>query len=65
MLDVSVRLGILNLLADEKDQRNLAALYITHDIATTRCPRATAICADQMPGPTRLGPDHFVRCHNL
>ena len=65
MLDVSVRLGILTLLADEKDQRNLAALYITHDIATTCCPRATAICADQMPGPTRLGPDHFVRCHNL
>ena len=137
MLDVSVRLGILNLLADEKEQRNLAALYITHDIAiaryfaeetaipyagclveqgpsqsitetpqhpytrllidsvpnpahkitgtaqrrsgdvplrgpasrgcpfTSRCPRATAICSDQMPGQTRLGPGHFVRCHHL
>lgn len=36
MLDVSVRLGILNLLEDLKTQRNLAALYITHDIATAR-----------------------------
>lgn len=36
MLDVSVRLGILNLLEDLKQQRNLAALYITHDIATAR-----------------------------
>ncbi len=36
MLDVSVRLGILNLLSDLKEQRQLAALYITHDIATAR-----------------------------
>ena len=36
MLDVSVRLGILNLLEDQKQERNLAALYITHDIATAR-----------------------------
>ncbi|WEK06817.1 MAG: ABC transporter ATP-binding protein [Candidatus Devosia phytovorans] len=36
MLDVSVRLGILNLLEDMKLQRQLAALYITHDIATAR-----------------------------
>ena len=36
MLDVSVRLGILNLLEDLKHERQLAALYITHDIATAR-----------------------------
>jgi peptide/nickel transport system ATP-binding protein len=36
MLDVSVRLGILNLLEDQKSARNLASLYITHDIATAR-----------------------------
>ncbi|WIJ24246.1 ABC transporter ATP-binding protein [Devosia sp. RR2S18] len=36
MLDVSVRLGILNLLEDLKQDRRLAALYITHDIATAR-----------------------------
>lgn len=36
MLDVSVRLGILNLLEDLKREKNLASLYITHDIATAR-----------------------------
>jgi len=36
MLDVSVRLGILNLLDDLKREGHLAALYITHDIATAR-----------------------------
>jgi peptide/nickel transport system ATP-binding protein len=36
MLDVSVRLGILNLLSDLKRDKNLASLYITHDIATAR-----------------------------
>ncbi|HEY4201306.1 MAG TPA: ATP-binding cassette domain-containing protein [Devosiaceae bacterium] len=36
MLDVSVRLGILNLLNDMKRQLDLAVLYITHDIATAR-----------------------------
>jgi oligopeptide/dipeptide ABC transporter, ATP-binding protein, C-terminal domain len=137
MLDVSVRLGILNLLDDLKRDRQLAALYITHDIATaryfaeetavmyaghlveqgpsqeitdnprhpytqlliesvpnpnrkiqtgrprravdiplwtresrgcpfvSRCPRATAICKETMPGPTIVGPGHIVRCHNL
>jgi len=33
MLDVSIRLGILNLLRDLKEQMYLAILYITHDIA--------------------------------
>ena len=36
MLDVSVRLGNLNLLNDMKRQLKLAVLYITHDIATAR-----------------------------
>ncbi|MCP8884415.1 ABC transporter ATP-binding protein [Devosia sp. XJ19-1] len=137
MLDVSVRLGILNLLEDLKRDRQLAALYITHDIATaryfaeetavmyaghlveqapsqditdnprhpytqlliesvpnpkrkietgrarravdiplwtrqsrgcpfvSRCPSATAICKETMPGPTVVGAGHMVRCHNL
>jgi len=34
MLDVSIRLGILELLAKIKRERRLALLYITHDIAT-------------------------------
>ena len=36
MLDVSIRLGILNLLADLRRQSHLAILYITHDIASAR-----------------------------
>ena len=36
MLDVSIRLEILNLLDDLKRQRNLALLYVTHDLATAR-----------------------------
>ena len=34
MLDVSIRLGILELLSRIKRERDLALLYITHDIAT-------------------------------
>jgi len=36
MLDVSIRLGLLNLLRDLKQSENLALLYITHDIASAR-----------------------------
>ncbi len=36
MLDVSIRLEILNLLDDLKSQRDLAMLYVTHDLATAR-----------------------------
>src|ERR1700761_7828098 len=36
MLDVSNRLGVLNLLRDLKERLNLAILYITHDIASAR-----------------------------
>ncbi|MCU1558099.1 MAG: transporter ATP-binding protein [Microbacteriaceae bacterium] len=36
MLDVSIRLEILQLLNDLKLERNLAVLYITHDLATAR-----------------------------
>jgi len=36
MLDVSVRLGILNLLRGLCDNEHLAVLYITHDIASAR-----------------------------
>jgi peptide/nickel transport system ATP-binding protein len=36
MLDVSVRLGVLNLLRGLCDNEKLAVLYITHDIASAR-----------------------------
>jgi len=137
MLDVSIRLGILNLMIDLKEQHGIAFMYITHDIATARyfaertavmyvghmvewgnsdsvtqtpqhpytqlllaaapqpgsqknrdmsqyqhkadipmwqpdskgcpfaerCPHATAICKEQLPGVTRIAEDHFVRCY--
>ncbi|MBV8599773.1 MAG: ABC transporter ATP-binding protein [Actinobacteria bacterium] len=34
MLDVSIRIGILNLMLDLKEQRNLSFLYVTHDLAS-------------------------------
>ncbi|ACQ78308.1 ABC transporter related [Beutenbergia cavernae DSM 12333] len=36
MLDVSIRLGILNLLSELQREENLGVLYITHDLATAR-----------------------------
>src|SRR5260370_9543248 len=36
MLDVSIRLGILNLLGDLRERDGLAIMYITHDIASAR-----------------------------
>jgi peptide/nickel transport system ATP-binding protein len=36
MLDVSIRIGILNLMQKLKDERKLAFLYVTHDIASAR-----------------------------
>jgi peptide/nickel transport system ATP-binding protein len=36
MLDVSIRLGILNLLADLRERERLAIMYVTHDIASAR-----------------------------
>lgn len=36
MLDVSVRIGILNLLARLRDEHGIAVLYVTHDLASAR-----------------------------
>ncbi|MFD2179944.1 ABC transporter ATP-binding protein [Veronia pacifica] len=36
MLDVSIRAGVLNLMEEMKFEREMALLYITHDIATAR-----------------------------
>jgi len=36
MLDVSIRLGVLNLLAGLQREEQLGVLYITHDLATAR-----------------------------
>jgi peptide/nickel transport system ATP-binding protein len=36
MLDVSIRIGILNLMLDLKEREQLAFLYVTHDLASAR-----------------------------
>ncbi|MBR7826003.1 ABC transporter ATP-binding protein [Actinospica sp. MGRD01-02] len=36
MLDVSIRLGVLNLFDELRENENLAILYVTHDIASAR-----------------------------
>jgi len=36
MLDVSIRIGVLNLLGDIRDTEGMALLYVTHDIASAR-----------------------------
>jgi peptide/nickel transport system ATP-binding protein len=36
MLDVSIRIGILNLMIDLKQDHELAMLYVTHDLASAR-----------------------------
>lgn len=36
MLDVSVRVGILNLLTRLRDERGIAILYVTHDLSSAR-----------------------------
>lgn len=36
MLDVSIRMGILNLIARLKEERGIAYVYITHDLASAR-----------------------------
>jgi peptide/nickel transport system ATP-binding protein len=36
MLDVSIRIGILNLMLKLKEERRIAFLYVTHDLASAR-----------------------------
>ena len=36
MLDVSIRIGILNLMLELKERERLAFLYVTHDLASAR-----------------------------
>jgi peptide/nickel transport system ATP-binding protein len=36
MLDVSIRVGVLNLMSALRDEQNIAFLYVTHDIASAR-----------------------------
>ncbi|GAB2507462.1 ABC transporter ATP-binding protein [Paramicrobacterium agarici] len=62
MLDVSIRIGVLNLLRDLKDRFNLAVLYITHDIASARyfADRTVVMYAGQI---VERGPSEAVTQH--
>ena len=57
MLDVSIRLGILNLLGDLRERERLAILYITHDIASARY-LADAIVVMYAGQVVESGPGH-------
>jgi oligopeptide/dipeptide ABC transporter ATP-binding protein len=56
MLDVSIRIGLLNLMADMRDTEGVSLLYITHDIASARyvADRLVVMYAGQIAesGPT-------------
>jgi peptide/nickel transport system ATP-binding protein len=56
MLDVSIRAGVLNMMAGLRDQEGVSLLYITHDIASARyvADRIIVMYAGQLveTGPT-------------
>lgn len=64
MLDVSIRLDMLNLLARLRDEEGLALLYITHDIASARylCDDVEVMYAGQM---IEAGPKDDVIQHPM
>ena len=59
MLDVSIRIGLLNLMAKLRDDEGVSFLYITHDIASARyvADRIIVMYAGQIveSGPTEDG----------
>lgn len=62
MLDVSIRMGILNLMHDLKTATNVGYLYVTHDVASARyiADRTMVMYAGHMVegGPTETILDH-------
>lgn len=65
MLDVSIRLGLLTLLTQIKEEEGLALLYVTHDIASARyfADKITVLYAGQAvesgdPDNVILNPQH-------
>jgi peptide/nickel transport system ATP-binding protein len=56
MLDVSIRMGIMNMMLDLKEKRGVSYLYITHDLAGARymCSRIAVMYAGMImeTGPT-------------
>jgi peptide/nickel transport system ATP-binding protein len=64
MLDVSIRIGILNLMLDLKARRKIAFLYITHDLASARyvADEVLVMYAGQI---VEQGPTDSVLCEPL
>jgi peptide/nickel transport system ATP-binding protein len=62
MLDVSIRIGLLNLMAKLRDEEGVSILYITHDIASARyvADRLIVMCAGQI---AESGPIEEVLAH--
>ena len=60
MLDVSIRIGLLNMMAELRDSEDVSILYITHDLASARyvADRLVIMYAAQIAesGPDRGGP---------
>ncbi len=58
MLDVSIRAGVLNMMASLREQEGVSILYITHDIASARyvADRVTVMYAGHLveTGPTEV-----------
>lgn len=56
MLDVSIRMGVMNMMLDLKDRKGVSYLYITHDLAGARymCPTIAVMYAGMImeTGPT-------------
>src|SRR5438045_477231 len=55
MLDVSIRLDILNLLLRLKDEERLALLFITHDIASARSFAEATVVIEGVPHVAAMG----------
>ena len=62
MLDVSIRIGLLNLMAKLRDEEGVSVLYITHDIASARyvADRLVVMYAGQI---AETGPIEDVLAH--
>ncbi len=62
MLDVSIRIGLLNLMAKLRDEEGVSILYITHDIASARyvADRLIVLYAGQI---AETGPIEDVLAH--
>lgn len=63
-------------IADPKASREMKRIILSGEIPSpinppsgcpfrTRCPRATEICAKEMPALKDQGSEHFVACHNI